>query len=210
VRLGWIRSGSVTIAPASPELIAEVDALAASLRVRWAGQPPSSIGGLQPARRLYRQFGVDPTRTRPSSEALLRRVLRDRPLPRISNAVDVGNLLSLAFLLPIGLYDADRIDGQVRLRRGEAGESFAGIRKDRVNLAGRPVLVDRVGPFGNPTSDSARTCVDADTRALWLVIFAPREISRETMAGHVERARRAIERHLESTPTAPRPDGGVQ
>jgi len=196
VRYGWVQAAPVAVGPASDELLAEIERLRASLYERWSGHAPASITGLQPARRLYKEFGIDPTRTRPSSEALLRRVLRDLPLPRILNAVDVGNLLSLQFLLPIGLYDSGKIDGPVQLRRGLPGESFAGIRKDVVHLDGRPVLVDRLGPFGNPTSDSARTCVDPTTRSLWMVIFAPRGYAVEAMTEHVEVSRRTIERFL--------------
>jgi len=196
VRLGWVRASPVTIGPASAELVAEIEFLRASLRQRWSGHAPASIPGLQPARRLYRDLGIDPTRTRPSSEALLRRVLRDLALPRILNAVDVGNLLSLRFLLPIGLYDNGKIEGRVRLRRGEPGECFAGIRKDTVHLEGRPALVDRAGPFGNPTSDSARTCVDGATRSLWMVVFAPRDYAAEAMMSHVEDSRKTIEGFL--------------
>jgi DNA/RNA-binding domain of Phe-tRNA-synthetase-like protein len=162
-----------------------------------AGRQPSEIEGLAPARRLYRAFGIDPTSTRPSSEALLRRILQGKPFPAINSAVDVCNLCSATFLLPIGLYDTAKIRGNVTLRRGGPGESYPGIRKDAVNVAGRPVLVDREGPFGNPTSDSHRTSVDPATTSLWMVIFAPSDYSQAAMDTHVSFARGAIERHLQ-------------
>jgi DNA/RNA-binding domain of Phe-tRNA-synthetase-like protein len=170
--------------------------LAAELRALHAGLPPAEIPGLRPARELYRAFGIDPTRTRPSSEALLRRVLQGKPLPRILNAVDVCNLCSLRFLLPIGLYDTARVSGPVVLRRGRPGESFAGIRKDDIHLEGRPALADGLGPFGNPSSDSLRTSVTAVTRSLALVVFAPASFPESRLAEHVEFARAAIGRHL--------------
>jgi len=145
---------------------------------------------------LYRSFGIDPTRTRPSSEALLRRVLQHKPFPEILNAVDVGNLCSVRFLLPIGLYDGDRIDGDVTLRRGRTGESYAGIRKDDVNLAGRPVLCDDRGAFGNPTSDSARTSVTETTTTLWMTVFAPRSLPVERLSDHLVLAEDLLGRHL--------------
>ena len=115
---------------------------------------------------------------------------------RILNAVDLCNLLSLQFLLPLGLYDAGKIAGEVTLRRGAPGESYPGIRKEEVHLEGRPVLSDAEGPFGNPTSDSLRTSVTLDTRSLWLMIFAPAGFPRETMEGFVRRAAEGITRHL--------------
>jgi DNA/RNA-binding domain of Phe-tRNA-synthetase-like protein len=124
-------------------------------------------------RTMYKRVGLDPTKTRPSSEALLRRVRKGDPLPRINNLVDVINWCSLESRLPFGLYDAGRIQGPVVLRLGQPGEAYAGIRKDEVHVAGRLVVCDDLGPFGNPTSDSARTMVtDATTEAL-VVIFAP-------------------------------------
>ena len=94
-------------------------------------------------------------------------------MPRINSMVDVCNWCSLEFQLPYGLYDADRIEGDVELRLGRMGESYAGIRKDEVNVANRITLADRVGPFGNPTSDSARTMVTTVTTHALLVVFAP-------------------------------------
>ncbi|MBZ5637698.1 MAG: hypothetical protein LAO51_02960 [Acidobacteriia bacterium] len=196
VRLGLVRGEPVAAGPGARALVAETEALCAELAARHAGRAPSEIDGLAPARELYRAFGIDPTRTRPSSEALLRRVLLGKPLPRILNAVDVCNLCSLRFLLPIGLYDAARLRGAVRLRRGLPGESFQGIRKDDVHLEGRPALADEDGPFGNPSSDSLRTSVTGDTRSLWMVIFAPATFAAFRLEEHVAFARAAMERHL--------------
>jgi DNA/RNA-binding domain of Phe-tRNA-synthetase-like protein len=129
-------------------------------------------------RSMYRRFGVDPTKTRPSSEALLRRVRKGDGLPRINSLVDVINWCSLETQLPFGLYDRDRVRGSVVLRFGRDGEEYAGIRKDVVHLAGRLTLVDADGPFGNPTSDSARTMVTTATTSALVVIFAPAAVSR--------------------------------
>jgi DNA/RNA-binding domain of Phe-tRNA-synthetase-like protein len=90
--------------------------------------------------------------------------------------VDVCNWCSLEFQLPYGLYDADRIEGNVVLRLGREGEAYAGIRKDEVHVGGRITLADLVGPFGNPTSDSARTMVTTATRRALVVVFAPIEV----------------------------------
>ena len=135
--------------------------------------PPEEVGAV---RTMYKRVGLDPTKTRPSSEALLRRVRRGDPLPRINTMVDVCNWCSLEFQLPYGLYDAAQIEGDVvELRIGRPGESYPGIRKDDVHVGGRITLADARGPFGNPTSDSARTMVTAATTRALLVVFAPRE-----------------------------------
>jgi DNA/RNA-binding domain of Phe-tRNA-synthetase-like protein len=130
-------------------------------------------------RAMYRRVGLDPTKTRPSSEALLRRVRRGDPLPRINSLVDVINWCSLESQLPFGLYDRARISGGVTLRLGAPGEEYAGIRKDVVHLAGRLTLADAEGPFGNPTSDSARAMVTPATTHALIVVFAPAALARE-------------------------------
>lgn len=164
LRVGVVEAAPVRVGPTGAVLQAEIAALCARMVVAHAGRPPGEIEGLAPARRLYRAFGIDPTSTRPSSEALLRRILQGKPFPSVNSAVEVCNLCSTSFLLPIGLYDAAKISGGVTLRQGEPGESYPGIRKDSVNVVGRPVLVDDLGPFGNPTSDSLRTCVTEGDR----------------------------------------------
>jgi DNA/RNA-binding domain of Phe-tRNA-synthetase-like protein len=144
---------------------------AAEAAVRIA--PPEETTSV---RTMYKRVGIDPTKTRPSSEALLRRVRKGDPLPRINSMVDVCNWCSFEFQLPYGLYDAAHIDGDVTLRIGREGESYPGIRKDDVHVGGRITLADAAGPFGNPTSDSARTMVTAATTSALVVVFAPREI----------------------------------
>jgi DNA/RNA-binding domain of Phe-tRNA-synthetase-like protein len=169
VRLGVLRCGVGRVRERDASLDAPLAAAEEAVRA-------GDVAGIESARALYRAFGIDPTRTRPSSEALLRRVRRGEPLPRINTAVDVCNWCSLEAQLPYGLYDADAIEPPVALRRGGPGDEYAGIRKDVVHLDGRPALFDARGPFGNPTSDSARTMTGVRTRAVMAVVFAPRSL----------------------------------
>ena len=143
----------------------------AESRVRQ--QPPAEIAAV---RSMYKRVGLDPTKTRPSSEALLRRVRKGDALPRINSLVDVCNWCSLEFQLPYGLYDSSRIEGDIELRLGREGESYPGIRKDDVHVSGRLTLADAAGPFGNPTSDSGRTMVTTSTVSAVVVVFAPAEL----------------------------------
>lgn len=196
LRIGVLRADPVRNGPAGAGLLAEIGESVRHLATEHAGKPPGEIEGLARARKLYRAFGIDPTSTRPASEALLRRVLQGKPFPAINAAVDVSNLCSVSFLLPIGLYDAGKIRGRVSLRRGRPDESYAGIRKDAVHLGGRPTLADDEGPFGNPTSDSLRTSVGPETTALLMVIFGPSDLPAATMGAHVEFARERLARHL--------------
>lgn len=132
------------------------------------------VGDSAPARALYRRFGIDPTRVRPSSEALLRRLKKGEAFPRINSLVDVANALSVQLQVPVGLYDLGKVRGdELVVRLGAEGESYNGIGKERVNVAGRICVADVEGPCGNPTSDSARTMITTDTeRAAW-IYFLP-------------------------------------
>ncbi len=199
VRLGLIYASPVSIGPTQEALQKEIDDLCTRLATDHAGKPPSEIPGLNHARDLYRTFGIDPTKTRPSSESLLRRVIKKKPFPKILNAVDLCNYFALRFLLSLGLYDADKIKGEVIFRPGKEAESFAGIRKDEVHVAARPVLVDAEGPFGNPTSDSLRTSVTDSTRSLWMVIFAPQSFPKQQLEDHVRTSCDYMARHLAPT-----------
>jgi DNA/RNA-binding domain of Phe-tRNA-synthetase-like protein len=131
-------------------------------------------GATAPARVLYKRFGIDPTRVRPSSEALLRRLKKGEPLPRVNSLVDVANALSVQLQVPVGLYDLDKVKGdELLVRLGADGESYTGIGKEKVNVAGRICVADAEGPCGNPSSDSARTMITSATeRAAW-IYFLP-------------------------------------
>lgn len=153
----------------------KLDPLMAAAETRVRARPPLETAAV---RTMYKQVGLDPTKTRPSNEALLRRVKKGMPLPRINALVDIINWSSVEFQLPYGLYDLAHVQGDVTLRLGQADEEYAGIRKDSVHVGGRLALVDATGPFGNPTSDSARTMVTTATRDALVVVYAPREIDR--------------------------------
>jgi DNA/RNA-binding domain of Phe-tRNA-synthetase-like protein len=173
VRLGVLVLEGVTVRDADATLAAEVDATCAELRTRHAGVSSGEVPGVEEARGLYKALGIDPTKTRPSNEALLRRALKGEALYRINTLVDALNLASLRAQLPFGLYDLAKLEPPVTLRRGAPGESYEGIRKGTVNVEERPVLVDSRGPFGNPTSDSQRSCITLDTTRTLVVAYAP-------------------------------------
>jgi DNA/RNA-binding domain of Phe-tRNA-synthetase-like protein len=133
-----------------------------------------AVGQIGRARELYRRFGTDPTRVRPSSEALLRRLKKGEPLPRINSLVDVANALSVQLQVPVGLYDLGKVKGdELVIRLGTGAEAYTGIGKERVNVAGRICVADADGPCGNPSADSARTMITTETeRAAW-IYFLP-------------------------------------
>lgn len=150
-----------------------LDPLLAEAEAKVRITPPAESAAV---RTMYKRIGIDPTKTRPSNEALLRRVRKGDTIPRINSAVDVINWCSLEFQLPYGLYDSSKISGPVTMRLGAEGEKYAGIRKDDVNVGGRITVADGIGPFGSPTSDSARTMVTPSATELLVIVYAPIEI----------------------------------
>ena len=181
VRPGVLWLDGATVVDRESRMDAPLAEAEAAVRIN----PPEEVTAV---RSMYKRVGLDPTKTRPSSEALLRRVRKGDALPRINSMVDVCNWCSFEFQLPYGLYDADRIEGElVELRLGRDGESYPGIRKDDVHVAGRITLADSRGPFGNPTSDSARTMVTTATTRALLVVFAPVGFDRRRLEQVVER-----------------------
>ena len=200
--LGLLEAEGLAHEPVPPEFEVERDALVARLAAQFAGRAPADIPGVAETRALFHELHIDPTKTRPSSEALLRRVLQGKGLPRVNLAVDVCNLSSLEHQLPLGLYDRELVRGPVRVRLGQEGEGYAGIRKQRVNLAGRLLLADDEGPFGAPTSDSGRTAVSSRTRRLLVVLFCPVERSDRHLSGALEHIANLLTRFCSASVSA--------
>jgi DNA/RNA-binding domain of Phe-tRNA-synthetase-like protein len=184
--LGVLEADGVRLEPLSRAFLDERDQLVQRLVGSHAGRQPSDIPGVAEARSLFHRLGIDPTKTRPSSEALLRRVLQGKGLPSVHPAVDVCNLTSLEHQLPLGLYDREKVRGAVRVRLGREGEGYDGIRKQRVHLAGRLLLADSEGPFGAPTSDSLRTSVHEGTSHLMVVFFCPVDRAGQSLSSALE------------------------
>ena len=160
-------------APASPPaLIAELDSCQrAILRMpepRAVLESPQILA----TRAAYKALGKDPARYRGSAEALLRRLIAGKGLPRINAVVDIINLVSVESRLPIGLYDLAHVQGDIVFRAGRAGETYKGIGKYDLNLEGLPVFCDALGSHGSPTSDSERTMVTGETKHVLAVIIS--------------------------------------
>ncbi len=122
-------------------------------------------------REAYRACGKDPSRYRPSAEALRRRLLRGLELYRIDTLVDLINLVSLRTGYSIGGFDADKIVGtELCLGIGKSGEEFEGIGRGVLNIEYMPVIRDAVGGIGTPTSDHERTKMDIGTTHILAII----------------------------------------
>lgn len=160
--------------------------IAAEYRDKYEAVPISEVPGVQAARTFFRAVGVDPTRRRPSSEALLRRAVNGKELYQINNIVDAGNWCSLEFLLPICIYDYNNIRGEVSVRIGSSQDSYLAHNGRIMNFEDKLVVCDEKGAFGSPLTDSVRTAVTAKTTSLLLLIFAPEDYDSELLTKQMD------------------------
>ena len=174
-RIGILQMDDVQVSSTPDELKIMLNNLADEFASRYKDQGPGEIPMVKKIRTIFHRAGLDPTRYRPSSESLLRRAVKGKGLYFINSVVDLINYFSLKSLCPMGLFNADLLKPPIVWRRGQDGESYEGIGRDRLNLAHFPLLADADGPFGSLISDSMRTRITEDcTRILW-VTFAPPE-----------------------------------
>lgn len=135
-------------------------------------------------REFYWTFGMDPTKFRVSSEALIRRILNGHNLWRISSLVDVVNLASAYHAIPIGLVDMDRVKGQLRVRIAKKGETFHRIGGKTLTCRGREIVLaddEKIVCFGYATHDSAFTMVRSESRNVLIILYGAPGISIETL-----------------------------
>lgn len=126
---------------------------------------------IRATRQAYKECGKDPNRYRPSSESLLRRIVRNLPLYKVDTLVDLINLLSIQSGYSIGGFDAAKITGdRLTLGIGQEGELYHGIGRGILNIAGLPVYRDSMGGIGTPTSDEERTKISRETNRLLMII----------------------------------------
>lgn len=148
----------------------------AGVRERFA--EPAAIAAHPPVaamRKLFRGAGCDPTRYRPASEALLRRLVKGAELPAIQPLVDVNNCLSAELAVPCCVMKEGSLGSSLVFRPGNEGESYESLRGP-FNSQAKPLLVDEIGPIDTPITGSERVKVQADTERCWLVAYLPRDV----------------------------------
>lgn len=173
VKLGTVEADDVRIVLVHPELAQLMDRVCEQKRREFSVESLPDAEPVRSVRAMFREWGMDPSKYRPSSEALLRRVVQGKGLYRVSNIVDIGNLGSIETGWPYGCYDRSRIQPPIVFRNGAAGERYERVGKEMWHLEGRPVLADADGPFGSPISDSTRSMIAESTREALIVIYAP-------------------------------------
>lgn len=173
VKLGIVEADDAGGPCADPSLGDLMNETCERKRREFTVETLASAEPVRVVRAMFRAWEMDPSKYRPSSESLLRRVVQGKGLYRVSDVVDIGNLGSIETGWPYGYYDRSMIRPPVVFRLGVASEAYEGIGKRAWHLEGRPVLADSEGPFGSPISDSTRTMIMGSARDVLMVIYAP-------------------------------------
>lgn len=169
--VGACVEANVQNSPYCQELWDEINALGEKYRDTLTTESLKKMSGIAATRKVYRACGKDPSRYRPASEALIRRMLQGKQLYQRDTLVDLVNLASIAFGYSIGGFDADKFEGDtLTLGVGKAGEPYEGIGRGNINIEGLPVYRDCLGGVGTPTSDNERTKMMSDTSHLVVLI----------------------------------------
>ena len=169
--VGACVEAEVVNTPYSEELWKEIEALGNKFREELTTESLKEMTSIAATRRVYKACGKDPSRYRPASEALIRRVLQGKELYQRDTLVDLINLASIAFGYSIGGFDADKFVGDtLTLGIGREGEPYEGIGRGLINIHGLPVYRDAQGGVGTPTSDNERTKMMLATTHLLVLI----------------------------------------
>ena len=169
--VGAAVEATVVNTPYSQELWDEIHVLEERFRKELTTESLKDLPSIAATRRVYKACGKDPSRYRPASEQLIRRMLQGKELYQIDTLVDLINLASIAYGYSIGGFDADKFVGDtLTLGVGREGEPYEGIGRGMLNIAGLPVYRDAEGGVGTPTSDHERTKITLGTTHLVVLI----------------------------------------
>lgn len=144
--------------------------------------PVTERPGIKEWRQLWKAFGADPNRYRPSVESLMRRIAKQQYLTPFDSAVDLNNFFSLQYEIPVGIYDLDGIQGNIEIGLGNASTGYEGLNGRHNSLENILYSKDAFGSFGSPFVDSKRTAVtEATTKAVQIFYLRPSISEQEAM-----------------------------
>lgn len=168
---GMALEATVINTPYNESLWKEIERFTVEYRTKYTVDSIKEMPAIQATRTAYKRCGKDPSRYRPSGEALCRRLLRGLELYKVDTVVDLINLVSIVSGYSIGGFDADKFEGDaLTLGIGRAGEPYEGIGRGELNIEGMPVYRDAVGGVGTPTSDNERTKLSLGTTHLLAIV----------------------------------------
>jgi DNA/RNA-binding domain of Phe-tRNA-synthetase-like protein len=133
--------------PSSPALAAAYRAEQERTLELLGGQSLGTVPSIAAWRRAFTAFGVEPTRYRNAAEALLRRLTKHGEIPSVSALVDIGNLVSIRYGLPVAVLDVTGVAGSITVRFAQGSEEFTDLGGSAVEHPdpGEVVFVDEAG-----------------------------------------------------------------
>lgn len=173
-KIGVVHYQDIVVADSPQMLKGRLRLFQESLYFDYADKKVTEIPAINEWRTLFKTVGTDPSRYRPSNEALYRRVQKQQFLHTVNSAVDMNNFLSLQYQIPLGIYDVKQVIGDVKIKIGMDHDSYIAINEREVSLHHKIHSADQQGPFGSPFVDSKRTAVTSSTiEALHLIYLQP-------------------------------------
>jgi DNA/RNA-binding domain of Phe-tRNA-synthetase-like protein len=177
LHVGILQYKQTTVSDSPQMLKGRTELFQESLCLEYSVELLADIPQIEYYRTCFKKLGIDPKRYRPSSEALLKRVLQGKAVPSIHSAADVNNFFSLRYIIPCGLYDLDQLEGnEITMRLGEQHESYQSLSGRETSASGKWITADTVGPFGGPVIDSERTKVSYSSKNILHIIYMPESV----------------------------------
>jgi DNA/RNA-binding domain of Phe-tRNA-synthetase-like protein len=178
-KLGLITYHDITVTETPQLITGRFQLLLEEWLLKINQQAVSDILGVKEWRGLFKAIGGDPSRYRPSHEALIRRLIKDRSLPSIHTAADVNNCFSVYYEIPMGIYDLDHLEGPITLRVGDTGDTYQGINGRDMSMDKKFLTADALGSFGSPIVDSKRSMVTEQTKNAIQILYLRPSTTRE-------------------------------
>jgi len=171
----------------SPQMIkGRMQLFQESLYLELEDRNVNDLEGIKEWRQIFKTIGKDPNRYRHSAEALYRRVKKQNYLQPVNSSIDLNNFFSLQYEMPIGIYDLEKLTGDITIRLGNEEEEYNGLNGRPNSLHRLIVNVDENGPFGSPFVDSERTCVYEETTSALQIIYLRPSLNKEDAQNMVE------------------------
>ncbi|WP_018924268.1 B3/4 domain-containing protein [Salsuginibacillus kocurii] len=178
-KVGVVRYDDITITQ-SPQMVkGRLAFFQEKIKTDLMEEGVTQYPGVVEWRQLFKALGMDPSRYRPSHEALFRRIGKGQNIPPIHSAADLNNFFSLQYEMPCGIYDLTQLSSPVELRLGHATDEYEALNGRTTKMEGKLLSGDEKGAFGSPIVDSARSITTEDTRAALQLLYLPASLSIE-------------------------------
>lgn len=168
---GVIHYRNIEVGPSPQMLKGRLQLFQESLYIELDEKNVTDFPGIKEWRQIFKQTGKDPNRYRHSAEALYRRIKKQHYLQPLHSAIDLNNFFSLQYQVPIGIYDLDKIEGELQFTVGTSEDEYLGLNGRNNSLENLIVTTDHQGPFGSPFVDSERTAVSTETNTALQIIY---------------------------------------